>query len=53
MDKTYTINCPECGIIINNQSVLYCDNCKNPIEKVKFGCFWYSAEELEDDNPFV
>ena len=52
MNEVYTIDCPECGIISNNNSPLYCDHCGEPIEKIKLGGFWYDAEELEKDNIF-
>lgn len=52
METIYTIDCSKCGIITNNQSPLYCDNCGNPIERIKFGCFWYDAVELDKDNPY-
>lgn len=51
-DEVYTIICPKCGIISNNNSPLYCDYCHNPINKIKIGEFWYDAEELEQDNIF-
>lgn len=51
MSTTYTIDCPKCGVIKNN-SPLYCDQCGNPIEKIKLGCTWYDAAELEEDNPY-
>lgn len=52
-NKTYTICCPECGVVTNNQSQVYCDKCKSPIEMIKLGCLWYNTEELEKDNPFT
>lgn len=51
MENTYTIDCPKCGIVKNN-SPLYCEHCGNPIERIKFGCFWYDAVELDKDNPY-
>jgi hypothetical protein len=50
-EKTYTIECPNCGIVKNN-SPLYCDYCGNPIERIKIGYFWYDAVELDKDNPY-
>ena len=51
METIYTIECPKCGIIKNN-SPLYCDQCGNPIERIRLGCTWYDAAELEEDNPY-
>ena len=50
MDKTYTIKCSDCGIIDNNHSPLYCDNCGEPIVKIKFGNSWYDADDLENSS---
>ena len=52
MNETYMIDCPNCGIISNNTSPLYCDHCGDPIERIKLGEFWYDTEELEKDNPY-
>ena len=52
MDKTYVIKCADCGIITNNHSPLYCDNCGEPIAKIKFGDSWYDTDELDEDNPY-
>ena len=52
MNTVYTIDCPKCGIISNNNSPLYCDHCGELIEKIKLGGFWYDAEQLEKDNIF-
>lgn len=50
MDNVYAIECPKCGVKLNNNSPLYCDHCDNPVERIKLGKFWYNAEELEEDN---
>jgi ribosomal protein L37E len=50
MNKVYMIDCPNCGVIPNNNSSLYCDHCGNPVERIRLGEFWYNAEELEEEN---
>lgn len=50
-EKIYTIRCDNCGVRKNSSS-LECDCCKQPILQIKFGCFWYTLDELERDNIF-
>ena len=52
METAYTIDCPKCGIVTDNQSPLYCDHCGKPIERIKLGCSWYDTDELDEDNPY-
>jgi Zn finger protein HypA/HybF involved in hydrogenase expression len=49
----HTINCPNCGIVLNNASDVYCDKCGEYFDRIKFGDIWYDVDELEEDNPYT
>jgi hypothetical protein len=50
---TYTIDCPNCGIVHDNKSELTCDYCGAYFERIKFGDTWYDTDKLEEDNPYT
>ena len=50
--KTYTIKCPDCGVVENNISAVACDICGKYAEEIKLGDTWYSADDLDASNPY-
>lgn len=50
---TYTMHCPNCGIVHNNKSGLTCDHCGAYFYGIKFEDIWYVVDELEEDNPYT